>query len=270
MKRATYDYLYNNLNEIKDILRIMKKDPRLASYDTLMSIHSQKYQEFTRKTLHKHRKPQVMSKYFERYTHGESILKISEQVSVSPCLLARIILQCYLSPTVSEERMKSEVSKRIKDPSLIEDERLRKEVVLCIEKDDNYSPLVEKIRRTIGLEHEHLLQRKLVDLSVPFMNEEDLRNVGYPKTPDVKLQIPFAVDGFVINWVESKASFCDDYGLQFAKEQFLGYVNRYGSGMVIYWFGYIEELNVMKEEGIILLDHFPSDIVFLEIPTFPT
>ena len=158
------------------------------------------------------------------------MLRISEQINVAPCLLARIVLQCYLQPTgtlpspppfplllpsllfspsnlvVSEERMKSEVSKRIKDPSLIDDERMRKEVTACIDKDDNYSPLVEKIRRyspprisyqpiirMTGLEHENLLQQKLLDLNMPFMSEEDLRNVGYPKTPDVKLLLPFGI-----------------------------------------------------------------------------
>jgi Protein of unknown function TPD sequence-motif len=41
------------------------------------------------------------------------------------------------------------------------------------------------------LEYESILQQKLIELDVPFMSEEDLRNVGYPKTPDVKLQLPF-------------------------------------------------------------------------------
>eukprot|EP00026_Physarum_polycephalum_P003122 Phypoly_transcript_03131.p1 GENE.Phypoly_transcript_03131~~Phypoly_transcript_03131.p1 ORF type:complete len:271 (-),score=29.55 Phypoly_transcript_03131:1556-2368(-) len=267
MERSVYEYLYHNLNESEDIQHILKKHNSIASFNTLMSIYSQKYQEHTRKTLHKHRKPHVMTKYFERYSQGEHMLKISEQISVAPCLLARIILQCYLQPYVSEERMKSEVSKRIKDPSLIDDERMRKEVKACIEKDDNYSPFVEKIRRLTGLEHENLLQQKLQEIDMPFMSEEDLRNVGYPKTPDVKLLLPFAVGGFVVNWVESKASFCDDYGLLMAKEQFLGYVNRYGSGLVIYWFGYLKDLNNMTEEGILLLDSFPTNVVFLEVPT---
>jgi hypothetical protein len=44
------------------------------------------------------------------------------------------------------QKFKLEVNSRIRDPSLIEDERLRKEVMNCISCDDNYSPLVEKIR----------------------------------------------------------------------------------------------------------------------------
>ena len=32
---------------------------------------------------------------------------------------------------------------------------------------------------------------------------------------------------------------------------------RFGPGMVIYWFGFIDELDVNQEKGIILRDCFP-------------
>lgn len=32
---------------------------------------------------------------------------------------------------------------------------------------------------------------------------------------------------------------------------------RFGTGMVVYWFGYIEEVDVHGEQGIILADQFP-------------
>jgi hypothetical protein len=62
--------------------------------------------------------------------------------------------------------MKSEVNKRIRDPSLINDERLRMEVINCVLCDDNYSPLIEKIRHTVGAEYEYILQEKLHNLSI--------------------------------------------------------------------------------------------------------
>lgn len=34
--------------------------------------------------------------------------------------------------------------------------------------------------------------------------------------------------------------------------------------MVIYWFGFIDELDCNRERGIILKDDFPTDIVTLE------
>ena len=35
---------------------------------------------------------------------------------------------------------------------------------------------------------------------------------------------------------------------------------RFGPGMVIYWFGFIDELDVNQEKGIILRDCFPQNI----------
>ncbi|XP_057870109.2 uncharacterized protein LOC131076795 isoform X3 [Cryptomeria japonica] len=37
----------------------------------------------------------------------------------------------------------------------------------------------------------------------------------------------------------------------------LEYVNRFGPGLVIYWFGFIDELN--DHSDVLLLDHFPND-----------
>jgi len=39
---------------------------------------------------------------------------------------------------------------------------------------------------------------------------------------------------------------------------------RFGPGMVIYWFGFIDELDCFRDRGIILKDDFPADIVTLE------
>lgn len=38
---------------------------------------------------------------------------------------------------------------------------------------------------------------------------------------------------------------------------------RFGPGLVIYWFGFIDELDVHKKQGIMLMDQFPSEITTL-------
>ncbi len=44
--------------------------------------------------------------------------------------------------------------------------------------------------------------------------------------------------------------------------QFEGYRNRFGPGLVIYWFGFIDELNTMP--GVQMLDHFPEEVLCLD------
>ncbi|CAB3988739.1 Hypothetical predicted protein, partial [Paramuricea clavata] len=94
--------------------------------------------------------------------------------------------------------------------------------------------------------------------------ENDMRSQGYDKTPDFKLQVPIAVDGRVVNWIESKASFGDESSHKtYLKDQFWSYWNRFGPGMVIYWFGFIDELDCNRDKGIILSDQFPSNLITL-------
>jgi len=91
-----------------------------------------------------------------------------------------------------------------------------------------------------------------------------MRERGYPKTPDIKLLVPIYVNGRVVNWIDSKASFGDEYSHKLNVEQFWSYKNRYGPGMVIYWFGFIDELQFDEDSGIYLIDHFPSNTVTLQ------
>ena len=41
--------------------------------------------------------------------------------------------------------------------------------------------------------------------------------------------------------------------------------SRFGPGMVIYWFGFIDELNINQKRGILLGDKFPENILTLEM-----
>lgn len=40
---------------------------------------------------------------------------------------------------------------------------------------------------------------------------------------------------------------------------------RFGAGLVIYWFGFVEELDVHREKGILVMDRFPEDFVSLVV-----
>ena len=93
---------------------------------------------------------------------------------------------------------------------------------------------------------------ELEKCQITFLHEEHLRMKGYDKTPDIKLEIPvgkwwinsenpydhlhcnfifliiLAVDGQVINWIESKALFGDEEVHRgYLKDQLYSYWNRY-------------------------------------------
>lgn len=109
------------------------------------------------------------------------------------------------------------------------------------------------------------LQNYLSDREIEFHDEHHLRLRGYDKTPDIKLQVPIAVNGFVINWIESKALFGnDEVHKKYIKEQFFSYWNRFGPGLVIYWFGFLDTLNQSNEKKFILMDHFPDNVTHME------
>ncbi|XP_036039030.1 CDAN1-interacting nuclease 1 isoform X1 [Onychomys torridus] len=95
-------------------------------------------------------------------------------------------------------------------------------------------------------------------------DEDQLRAKGYDKTPDFILQVPVAVEGHIIHWIESKASFGDECSHHaYLHGQFWSYWNRFGPGLVIYWYGFIRELDCNRERGILLKACFPTDIVTL-------
>jgi hypothetical protein len=101
---------------------------------------------------------------------------------------------------------------------------------------------VPSLSSLTGLEFESLLESHLVSRGLAFHSEHSLRLAGKAsKTPDFLLAAPILVHGHVVNWIDSKAHFASP-GLK--REQIEGqlrqYVNRSGSGMVIYWLDFVE------------------------------
>ena len=246
MKLAVYNDIIDIIQEHNSrecFKAIQDKYPSLSK-NTLGSIYSQNYQKKMKKTHHMHYNTDTMNDYYQKYSiaikEGQKhvILRLSDHVDLSPALMARIIL--------------------------IQNAILATEIQECILSDDHYGPIVDSIKHGIGQEYEFKLTKKLDTMGLSYLNEDHMRVRGYDKTPDVKLEVPISVDGYIVNWIESKASFGDEFSNKtYLKDQFWSYWNRFGPGMVIYWFGFIEELDVHRDKGIILRDSFPENIVRL-------
>ncbi|XP_033121067.1 protein C15orf41 homolog isoform X2 [Anneissia japonica] len=222
-------------------------------------------------TLHKHQTPEMIKYYYDEFLakskedpFGPVMLDLAFKADLPPALLARIVLEQYLATSCSDQEnvSKLQLSQLLKETHLIQDPVLSFQVQQAVLNDMSYGPIVESIKHSIGSEYEFKLENLLKSSNISFIREDEMRSKGYDKTPDIKLQIPIAVDGYVINWIESKASFGDEVSQAgYLKDQFWSYVNRFGSGLVIYWFGYVEDLDIHRDRGIALAQDFPKKFV---------
>lgn len=131
-----------------------------------------------------------------------------------------------------------------------------------------------------GKEYEDLLVQLLKEKKMCFETEVELRSKGKPKTPDILFLLPMAVEltererskqsGFsssgshaMVNWMDSKAMFADRETFEEQLDQFRAYNHRYGRGLVIYWHGFVEGLEEVVEEDLVLLrSSFPANWLF--------
>ncbi|KAK9751812.1 Protein of unknown function TPD sequence-motif [Popillia japonica] len=270
MKQALHTSIVKTIKEFhgfsKDCFLILQQKYDSVDEGTLFSILSHEYQ---RQMKYSHTKTSsVINKYFNLYEEAlvkredpGIILRIALQADISPCLIAKLILQKYYE-NVECDGENININKYLRDTTLIENIDLAYEVFLCTLYDDQYSPAVETMKSSIGQQYEILLHKQMTDLGIAFRDEEYLRKFGYDKTPDFKLEVPIAIDGFIIHWIESKALFGDeDVHKDYMKHQYSSYWNRFGPGLVIYWFGYIETIVQSSERRFIVRNDLPTDFV---------
>ncbi|XP_030069659.1 CDAN1-interacting nuclease 1 isoform X1 [Microcaecilia unicolor] len=275
LSKAQYDEIVKFITVLscsRQSLEKLKLRFPSQSQCTLLSIFSQEYQKWMKRTHANHHTPEAMETYYQRYhsrvmenSSAPVLLELANEVDLSPALMARIVLERFLQDQESVSVSKVVINSMLRDTSLIPDRTLANQVFQCTLNDCCYGPLVDCIKHSIGHEHEVLLREKLLEHQLAFLEEDQLRDKGYDKTPDFILEVPVAVEGHIIHWIESKASFGDESSHRaYLQEQFWSYWNRFGHGLVIYWYGFIEELDCHRDRGILLKDCFPSDIVTLQ------
>ena len=246
------------LHSIEDV-RQLAASQRALTYDALLSMFASKQQDHVKKNSKRHR--QAASKYVERYERGETMLQIAASLQLPPSMLARIVLEDKLKVGQGKE-----VGAFIKDPSQLPDKRLQREVREAVAADVCYGPGVDTVRRLIGVEYEMRLEQHLRDLGVPYKSEAELRQQGDAKTPDALLPVPLLVGNRRVHWIDSKATFGDVASHAEYMTQYTSYLNRYDSGLVIYWFGFVEDITTNnRDPRLLVLDDFPREDVHLMI-----
>jgi hypothetical protein len=281
MKLAAYEAIRSHLlslpcNVFPDMDALKASHPGV-SLDALVSIYSQ---ESARRIKANHgRHVRGIESYAKKYLAGEDVFEVADQIDFPPCQLMRLLLEHLLSlshksvgPCLRDPFGKIPASPPENTPAHAHGPqlcaRLRSDVERCVAWDHVASPAVDTLRHIAGREYEDLLETRLEKLGIPFVTEQALRAEGHAKTPDIKLEVPIAVKGRVVNWIDSKASFCDPLvHVERGAEQFQGYVNRFGPGLVVYWLGVIDEFADESAGDVMLVDDFPdeADIVKLKL-----
>ncbi|XP_059179370.1 CDAN1-interacting nuclease 1-like [Physella acuta] len=281
MKQKVYDGILEILSRepsfIEGRRNLEKKWPAIletVSEKTLKSIQAQYYVRRMRRCHHHHYSRETRERYFKLYKEAKAnneknvIMRLAAKNDISPCLLARIILEEYYWNDVDHGRERGEgrgslppgfMTDCIRDIAKLPNPELAQEIYETTVLDNFYGPAVDSIKKTCGVEYEMILKSYCKSAGLSFIDEDQMREDGYDKTPDIKLQLPILINNRVVNWIESKASFGDPINhQQYMIDQFLPYKNRFGPGAVIYWFGFVDELAELGERGILLLDKFPT------------
>jgi hypothetical protein len=243
--------------------------------DALVSIASQ---ESSRRIRAAHgRQVRAIEAHARRYLLGEDVFSVAQNLDFPACQLMRLLLEHLLGvghkavgALLRDPHGKIPATPAAGTPAAARGAKLCRRLRLDVERvtawDHHASPAVDALRHNAGKEYEELLEEMLAAEGIPFVTERDLRADGHARTPDIKLEVPIAVRGRIVNWIDSKASFSDPLvHVEKGVEQFQGYVNRFGPGMVIYWHGIVDELN--DDPNVLLVDAFPhsSDIVKLRM-----
>jgi len=229
MDKKTYEQIYHQLNSIKDINRLSQEFSIRTGI--LSNIFHQKTVQAVKKYHYQvvRKAPEMLNSWRK----GDTLLEIAQKQNFPAVLITSIILK--------EMGHKSKAI--IKNPHLLWDLRLRNEVLQAIDNDLHYSPKAHTIQSMLGKMGEDIIHKWLVDCDIDFITESQMSNTRNTKTPDFLLHEPLTINGIPIKWVESKAVFADEREHnRYHEKQFKFYEELFGTGMVVYWYGLIDDI----------------------------
>ncbi|KAL1461045.1 hypothetical protein WDU94_012977 [Cyamophila willieti] len=160
------------------------------------------------------------------------------------------------------EGSKEYLKRMLRDPLLITDPILSMEISMCNAMDDQYGPVIELYRRSLGLAHEAKVMSHLTECGIVFQSEKLSMALGFDKTPDVLVYPPVWVGDRPVHWIESKALFGNpENHLLYEQNQYIPYYERFGPGLVVYWFGFVDSIPPHTPEYMIVTNMPPRHLM---------
>jgi len=253
MKLKEYRELYDHLATPEDIDFLAEN----FGYDKelLLVIYTQRVVRDTTKRFY--RVKDQAKKMAWAWQHGKSFVQIAREFDFPAILTALMILE---QGKVNRKMF----WKMLSDLDRVQDRRLRQELAEAARTDIVYSQGGTARQYARGRWGEAKLQTWLKAQGLKYRTEKDLR-AEYDKTPDALLHKPIEVDGSKKYWIESKATFGDPVEIKrHIKKQLEPYTQLFGDGMVVYWFGFVDDVELPIPEGVNVVD-----ASFFESPPVP-
>jgi len=185
-----------------------------------------------------------IKKIAREWRRGTSIARLARMMNYPPVLLG-LLLTSEIGLT------RKQFWKYVRNPEACRDRRLKKELKQIADEDMVYSPRGAEIQTERGMWGEKKLHEWLDKRHLKYRTEVDLRST-HTKTPDCLLEKPIQINGQRVHWIESKASFGDEIELKKnVRRQLKPYTDMFGTGAVVYWFGFVE--GIEPPQGVVLL-----------------
>jgi len=248
MKLSEYQDLYNRLETPEDIDFLAEN----FGYDKelLLVVHTQRVVRDTTKRFY--RVKEQAKRMAHQWRNGESFVDIASRMNFPATLTALMILEQQNVP-------RKQFWRNITDPTTVRDPKLRRELEEVSRADIIYSPEGSAKQYERGRWGESKLFKWLDERGIEYRTEKDLRK-QYEKTPDTLLRTPIEWDGSKKFWIESKATFGDPVEIRrHIKKQLEPYVHMFGDGLVVYWFGYTDDVDHREPEGVTIADANPFE-----------
>jgi len=243
MKLKEYQELFQKLATPEDIDFLAEN----LGYDKelLLVIYTQRV---VRETTRKFYRVKAQARRLAwMWQNGASFVDIARKFEFPPILTALMILE-------QRKVSRKQFWKMIADLQSVKDRRLRRELEETCSADIVYSPEGTARQYARGRWGEAKLHAWLDSRGLTYETERDLR-AKYDKTPDILLHKPIDVNGGRKYWIESKATFGDPYEVKrHIRKQLLPYSELFGDGMVVYWFGLVNDVRYDVPEGVDLVD----------------
>ena len=263
----------NQMKAITDQLNLKFASEHL-DYSTLYSLVNYEYRKEAKNWQNQCLKTN-WGQIVAEWNANASVLELAEKYNVCAYTLLR-----QLTNEMCESK---ELAKKwLKDPTLCDDGKLAYEIMMLNVHDIMNGLFYNQLSMNVGLVFELQVRTFLEQNRISYMSEAELRS-HFDVTPDFRLNIPIVVvrtaksvflyrcdddhipekmdqevERLVITWIECKALFASpECHIEYYDNQFYSYINRFGNGLILYKFGFVEDLPAKYTRHLIVTQEMP-------------